>query len=228
VLKMVPSPDGKVIVAGHGGYLPHGLSVIDAKTHRLVQEVPLKTTWLGLAWLSAVQAPLNTDYKSRMLVHAVTTVGARVIVTSRRFLDRIVEVACALASDLTVVILDEDSPPDGLPIQVMSRKTFLDGAMPLLEHDGPQPWDTATFLYTSGSTGPSKAVVIPWGHLHRGAVNSNELFAATSEDVFYAPTPTYHLGAVTFPYQGELVNARVVVRERFSAHEWWEEVEKHQ
>jgi hypothetical protein len=37
VLKMVPSPDGKVIVAGHGGYLPHGLSVIDARTHKLVQ-----------------------------------------------------------------------------------------------------------------------------------------------------------------------------------------------
>ncbi|HEV7384230.1 MAG TPA: cytochrome D1 domain-containing protein, partial [Phenylobacterium sp.] len=50
ILKMVPSPDGRVIVAGHGGYLPHGLSVIDAKTHRLVQEVPLKTAWLGLSW----------------------------------------------------------------------------------------------------------------------------------------------------------------------------------
>ncbi len=50
VLKMVLSPDGKVIVAGHSGYLPHGLSVLDAKTHKVVQEVPLKTTWLGLAW----------------------------------------------------------------------------------------------------------------------------------------------------------------------------------
>jgi YVTN family beta-propeller protein len=50
VLKMVPSPDGRVIVAGHSGYLPHGLSVIDAKTHKVVQEIPLKTTWLGLAW----------------------------------------------------------------------------------------------------------------------------------------------------------------------------------
>ena len=50
VLKMTRSPDGKVIVAGHGGYLPHGLSVIDTKTHRLVQEVPLKTAWLGLSW----------------------------------------------------------------------------------------------------------------------------------------------------------------------------------
>jgi YVTN family beta-propeller protein len=50
ILKMVISPDGKVIIAGHSGYLPHGLSVIDAKTHKVVQEVPLKTTWLGLAW----------------------------------------------------------------------------------------------------------------------------------------------------------------------------------
>jgi YVTN family beta-propeller protein len=50
VLKMVVSPDGKVIIAGHGGYLPNGLSVIDAKTHKLIQEVPLKTAWLGLAW----------------------------------------------------------------------------------------------------------------------------------------------------------------------------------
>src|SRR5258708_7659624 len=50
ILKMVPSPDGRVIVAGHAGYLPHGLSVIDAKTHKLAQEVPLKTTWLGLSW----------------------------------------------------------------------------------------------------------------------------------------------------------------------------------
>jgi YVTN family beta-propeller protein len=50
VLKMVASPDGKVIVAGHGGYLAHGLTVLDATTHKVVQEVPLKTAWLGLSW----------------------------------------------------------------------------------------------------------------------------------------------------------------------------------
>ena len=50
VLKLLPSPDGRVIVAVHSGYLPHGLSLIDAKTHKVVQELPLKTTWLGLAW----------------------------------------------------------------------------------------------------------------------------------------------------------------------------------
>ena len=50
ILKMLPSPDGKVIVAVPLRLPPHGLSVIDAKTHRIVQEVPLKTTWLGMSW----------------------------------------------------------------------------------------------------------------------------------------------------------------------------------
>jgi YVTN family beta-propeller protein len=50
VLKVVRSPDGRVIVASHGGYQAQGLTVIDAKTHKLVQEVPLKTAWLGLSW----------------------------------------------------------------------------------------------------------------------------------------------------------------------------------
>lgn len=50
ILKLAPSPDGKVIAAINSGYLPHGVSLIDARTHRLIQTVPLKTTWLGLAW----------------------------------------------------------------------------------------------------------------------------------------------------------------------------------
>ncbi len=50
VLNTVISPDGKIIVATHSGYQPHGIDVIDVKTHKLVQQIPLKTTWLGLAW----------------------------------------------------------------------------------------------------------------------------------------------------------------------------------
>src|ERR1700744_614111 len=50
VLNTVVSPDGKIIVATHSGYLPHGIDVIDVKTRKLVQQIPLKTTWLGLAW----------------------------------------------------------------------------------------------------------------------------------------------------------------------------------
>src|SRR5258708_28503867 len=57
ILKMVPSPDGRAIVAGHAGYLPHGLSAIDPKTHKLAQEAPPQTPWLGLSPCPAARTP---------------------------------------------------------------------------------------------------------------------------------------------------------------------------
>ena len=50
VLKMVAAPDGKAVIAVHSGFLPHGLAVIDPATRQVVQRIPLKSTWLGLAW----------------------------------------------------------------------------------------------------------------------------------------------------------------------------------
>lgn len=50
VLKMVVAPDGRAVIATHAGYNPHGLVVIDAKSHQAIQRIGLKSTWLGLAW----------------------------------------------------------------------------------------------------------------------------------------------------------------------------------
>lgn len=50
VLNVLPSPDGKHLVALNCGHGPHGLNVIDAQSLAIVQHVPLKSAWLGLAW----------------------------------------------------------------------------------------------------------------------------------------------------------------------------------
>lgn len=50
ILNIQPSPDGKVMVAEHGGYNPHGLVVIDAKTDEVVQRIRLRNSWFGMAW----------------------------------------------------------------------------------------------------------------------------------------------------------------------------------
>jgi YVTN family beta-propeller protein len=49
-LDATTSPDGRVVIASHSGYLPHGLVVIDTKTQKEVQRIDLKTVWLGMTW----------------------------------------------------------------------------------------------------------------------------------------------------------------------------------
>ena len=50
ILNLAPSPDGRTLVATHGGFNPHGLVVMDAATEKVLQRIPLASAWLGLAW----------------------------------------------------------------------------------------------------------------------------------------------------------------------------------
>lgn len=50
LLNLAVSPDGKSLVATHGGFNPHGLVVVDAASEEKAQTVPLKSAWLGLAF----------------------------------------------------------------------------------------------------------------------------------------------------------------------------------
>lgn len=50
VLKLVTAPDGRVVIASHSGYNPHGIVVIDTHTQEPLQRIGLKSTWMGMAW----------------------------------------------------------------------------------------------------------------------------------------------------------------------------------
>jgi len=50
VLKLTVAPDGRAIIALNAGYQPHGLTVIDPKTHAVVQRITLRSAWLGMSW----------------------------------------------------------------------------------------------------------------------------------------------------------------------------------
>jgi YVTN family beta-propeller protein len=50
VLNVVPTPDGRSMIALHSGFNPHGIVVIDTLTAEATQRIPLRSAWLGLAW----------------------------------------------------------------------------------------------------------------------------------------------------------------------------------
>ncbi|MCA9446373.1 MAG: bifunctional YncE family protein/alkaline phosphatase family protein [Candidatus Omnitrophica bacterium] len=50
ILNLVPTPDGRGVVALTCGYNPHSLVIIDAASGEVRQRVPVPTAWFGLAW----------------------------------------------------------------------------------------------------------------------------------------------------------------------------------
>ena len=93
----------------------------------------------------------------------------------------------------------------------------------------PRPEEVAAILYTSGTTGPPKGVMLS----HRAYLNSARHFAeemvqATPDDVLYTALPLFHINAQAHTVLAAIhLNATMAIGERFSASGFWDDVRRH-
>ena len=183
--------------------------------------------WLGLAAIGAIEAPINTDYRGELLTHALNITRARTMVLNGQFVGRVAEIAEDLLHLERLIVIDDGASWPALPFAMMTEAEFLAGAARTAETIDPQLWDIAAILFTSGTTGPSKAVRMPWAQLRATATASLPLADLGPGDVIFNPGPTYHLGAKCFPFQAALIGARHVMRPFISLSRQPDEYRKH-
>jgi crotonobetaine/carnitine-CoA ligase len=181
---------------------------------------------LGLAWLKAVEVPLNSAYTGSLLEYAIGHADVTTLVTAGDLIGQVSKVAPLLPLLDTVVVLDrpsEEAPIDG--VRVVDRAGLLDGAAAVSDLEGPECWDVAALLYTSGTTGPSKAVVLPWGAIYQN-------WSWVPADAFgpgeglHCAFPLFHNSGRS-GFNGVLARGgRFVMRDRFSANHVWDEVRR--
>jgi crotonobetaine/carnitine-CoA ligase len=89
----------------------------------------------------------------------------------------------------------------------------------------PAPGDIAMIMYTSGTTGPAKGVLMPHGHCYLFGLGLAEAVALTPADRYFICMPLFHANALLMQFLGSLVaGTEVVVAERFRATTWLAEV----
>jgi crotonobetaine/carnitine-CoA ligase len=145
----------------------------------------------------------------------------------RQYVPRVSELAADLKHLRRLIVLGEAGGTAEVPFEIISMDDFLAAGGPAGELIEPAPWDVAAVLFTSGTTGPSKAVRMPWAQLHATATGSMPLADLGPEDVFFNAGPTYHLGAKSFPFTAALVGGRHIMRPFPSLAKQPEEYRKH-
>lgn len=171
--------------------------------------------WLGLASLQAIEVPANTMYLGEMLRYLINDSQASIVVMSQQYLDRIEPIASELPGVKTVVVPDADGELPNLPFEVLDGKAFLGGVEPATDLVPCEAWDIASMVYTSGTTGPSKGVLVPWGELH-------EFVGLMPDDVlepggaYYSMFPAFHVSGKSALYVAAVFDARLVIRQTFS------------
>ncbi|WP_164516708.1 AMP-binding protein [Minwuia thermotolerans] len=188
--------------------------------------------WFGLNRIGAVAVAVNTAYKGRFLTHVLTNCKARIAVVEREFLPWVADI--------------EDTVPDLETIYVPGEP-LQDGEVPAFDRIDVRPYseleggstadhntevtyrDIGMVMFTSGTTGPSKAVLMPHGHLHLIGVSQQRALNLTEDDRYYICMPLFHAqGILMQTYSTMLAGGSAVLMKQFSPKQWIDDVKKYQ
>jgi crotonobetaine/carnitine-CoA ligase len=178
--------------------------------------------------LGAVQVPVNTAYKGDFLRHQLADSGSKVIVVQGDFAGRVAPVAGAELPELVaaVVVGPPDEVIDAVPTHDWDRVLESSSDEPVPDA-GVRPADLACFIYTAGTTGPSKGCMLPHNYIVALADQIARAWQRRPDDVVITPLPLFHFNAISVCVVGTLVvGGKASIARRFSVSRFWPEVRR--
>lgn len=181
--------------------------------------------WFGANYIGAVVAAANTAYKGGILEHIITLIGAKVGIVHKDLMNRLGDISLGGLKQIFEVggSADVDLPVDILPVDIVF-KAPESALQPLPEEI--EPWDTMFLLFTSGTTGPSKAVIVPYVQWHMTCSVSYEKSNADSR--YLVNMPLFHGSGTVGIFGMMLVGGTTVLVPYFKTDEFWDVINKHQ
>ena len=176
--------------------------------------------WLAVNWLGGVHAPLNTAYRGQLLQHAIELSGAPVMVAHGDLLPRLADIARTTTLRDVVVVGGLPSRLEGLRCHDAGVLEPTDRA-PAAEVD---PWDAIYIMLTSGTTGPSKAVVCSYAQAWCGTTFGMDYFGP--DDRLLANLPLFHVSGAGAVLDRLTKGGTCVVLDGFSPSRFWETVRR--
>lgn len=179
--------------------------------------------FLALNYLGAVYVGINTSYRGNLLAHVLNISDASKIIAHADLAVRLAEVETAGVNTLVSV---------GGPTDIEGLECHDYGAV-LLPLSGtiaaPQrviePWDPHQIIFTSGTTGPSKAVLCSYLHLYSNA-GPETWPCVTGDDRYLVNLPMFHIGGSGITYNMLVRGGSITLVERFDTATFWDVARK--
>ena len=195
--------------------------------------IELLCSIVALSKLGAVAGLINTGLTDRPLAHCINTIESKKCLVGEELITAMDGVRSEIKLTDNDYLWVGDHAIAGIAPDWTLDFTATLTAMPvtnLPQTDDIRAVEIALYIFTSGTTGLPKPVIVP----HRKIMSASRPFAkvgfnAKPLDRMYVCLPLYHitgflLGVGTCFYSG----ASIFLRRRFSATQFWPEVQKYQ
>jgi crotonobetaine/carnitine-CoA ligase len=169
--------------------------------------------WLGAPRIGAVSAAVNAANKGDFLLHTLRLSRAKVVLTDAERRPRVDEVAGRLDTVIDVVVQDDSL-----------TEALCNPAEHAVADSPAGPADVGVLFYTSGTTGPSKAVATTWHYLFSVAATAASAWDFGPGEVLWTAMPLFHLSAAPSVLAPMLVGGTTVLAKAFHPGEVWDDI----
>jgi carnitine-CoA ligase len=181
--------------------------------------------------LGAIQVPINTAYKGEFLRHQLADSGAKIFAVQGDFVSRAAEVINRENTpDLThcIIVDPPDAVLDAVPA-IRWQDALARGGEDPIDVAQVRPGDLACFIYTAGTTGPSKGCMLPQNYIVSLADQVARAWDRKPDDIVLTPLPLFHFNAISIGVVGTLVvGGSAVIERKFSVSNFWPEIKRTQ
>ena len=180
---------------------------------------------LGLVVLGAVYTPVNPAYRGPILEHVIGLADADLLVADSALLDRLQ--GMTIGALRTVVAVggparggfDRDLEfRDENVLDPLAPERFVPSSTPI------NPWDVHSIFFTSGTTGPSKAVLSTHLHIYQMAMDG--LHFLDESDRYASPSSFFHIAGPYMFWGIAPKGASVAMIGPFRTRTFWEQIRR--
>lgn len=169
--------------------------------------------FVGIMYGGFCVTPINLLAQPSQLAYVIDHCDTKIVFVSPDQLDRLNQALTLVSRPMEVVVCHPDV------IEFIFGADEADGLPDVAEHDD------ALMMYTSGTTGTPKGVVLTNRSVIAGGENVSHAHELTSADRVMAVLPLFHINAQIVTATSPLVHGgSLVLPKRFSATSFWETV----
>lgn len=160
--------------------------------------------------LGATTVAVNTSMQGAPLQHQLPTASVTAVIADASNYPTVAAVNHSGALYAAIDVIGSDQP--ALPADQVSGASYR---------------DTSCVMFTSGTSGPPKGVVMPEAHCVLFAIGTIENYRLSADDCFYICLPLFHANGLFMQLPACLLcGAKAVIRPRFSASQWLADIRR--